>query len=326
MKNSKPWHAAALAATLGLCGGTAVAAEPVWDGNKVRLVAEKLAPGVVAYYPDDARELGPKGGAAATGGGLIVGTRGALMVETMLNKRLNAQVMALAKKESPVPLLYAVNTSAHGDHSYGNMYLPTSVRVIQSINTRAYVNAHLPEDKAFMIKYFGTGRGIEQIRAHTGDLLVPPGGKLSVDLGGKTVDIMDFGFAQTGGDLWVWEPQSKVMWTGNAIIAVKPALPWLLDGHLVETLATLRKVYEFLPPDARVVPGHGVPIGREDLRWHIDYLAEVQKQVQSAVDRRLTLEQTVAQVKMPEYRGYVLFDWLHPVMNVPAAFKDLSPR
>jgi glyoxylase-like metal-dependent hydrolase (beta-lactamase superfamily II) len=116
------------------------------------------------------------------------------------------------------------------------------------------------------------------------------------------------------------------MWAGNPIIASKPALPWLLDGHLVETLATLRKVYEFLPPDAKVVPGHGIPIGREELRWHIDYLAEVQKQVQAAIDQKLTLEQTVAQVKMPEYRGYMLFDWVHPSLNVPAAYQDLSSR
>jgi len=85
-----------------------------------------------------------------------------------------------------------------------------------------------------------------------------------------------------------------------------------------------RAKLEFLPPDAEVVPGHGIPIDREDLRWHIDYLAEVQKQVQAAIDQKLTLEQTVARVKMPEYRGYVLFDWVHPSLNVPAAYKDLS--
>ena len=55
-----------------------------------------------------------------------------------------------------------------------------------------------------MIKNFGAGRGIEPIEARTGDVLVPPGGKLSIVLGGKTVEIIDFGFAQTGGDLFVW--------------------------------------------------------------------------------------------------------------------------
>lgn len=328
MKNDRFRLAAVLAAVCvaSSTAGSAFAAEPVWDGNKVQMVSEKLAAGINAYYPRDAKELNAKGGAAATSSGLIVGARGALLVDTMLNKRLNAQVLALVRKDTTLPLLYAVNTSAHGDHSYGNMYLPAGTRVIQSANTRDCVNAHLADDKAFMIKNFGSGRGIEEIKARTGDVLVPPGGKLSIDLGGKTVEIIDFGFAQTGGDLFVWEPQAKVMWAGNPLIATKPALPWLLDGHLVETLSTLRKVNAFLPPDAKVVPGHGIPMSREDLQWHIDYLAEVQKQVQSAIDQKLTLEQTVAQVKMPEYRGYVLFDWVHPSLNVPAAYKDLSAK
>ena len=311
---------------LGALAATSFAAEPIWDGNRIRMTAESLGPGVVALYAADARELNARGGAAATSSGLIVGRRGALLVDTMLNQRLNAQVLALAREATPLPLLYAVNTSAHGDHSYGNMYLPAGTQVIQSAATRDFVAAHLADDKAFMVANFGAGRGIEPIVARTGDLLIPPGGKLLVDLGGRTVEIIDFGFAQTGGDLFVWDAQSKVMWAGNPVIASKPSLPWLLDGHLVETLETLRKVYAFLPADARVVPGHGVALGREDLRWHIDYLAEVRRQVQAAVDKGLTLEQTVARVTMPEYAGYVLFDWVHPKLNVPAAYKDLQPR
>lgn len=314
----------ALACAMSL--GSAHAQEPVWDGNKVVMRAETLAPGVHLYVPQDARELNAKGGAAATTGGLIVGSKAALLVETMLNKRLNNQVQALSRQLTRLPITYAVNTSAHGDHSFGNMYLPASTRIIQHANTKAYVDQHLADDKAFMLKNFGKGRGIEEIQARTGDILVPPGGSLSLDLGGKTVQIIDFGFAQTGGDLFVWEPQSKVLWTGNPVIAGKPALPWLLDGHLLQTLATLQKVYDFLPADARIIPGHGVPMGREDMLWHIQYLTAVKLNVQAAMDQGLNLEQTVAQVKMPEYRGYALFDWVHPALNVPAAYKDLGGK
>lgn len=313
------------AAALSL--GTAHAAEPVWDGNKIEMVSETLSPGVFAFYASDAKALNAKGAAAGTSGGLIVGSKGVLLIDTMLNKRLNQQVQGLGRKlGNRKPLLYAINTSAHGDHSFGNMYLPATTTIIQHAATRTYVDQHLADDKAFMIQNFGKGRGIEEIKARTGDLLVPVGGKLTLDLGGKTVDIIDFGFAQTGGDLWVWEPQAKVLWSGNPVIASKPALPWLLDGHLVASLETLRKVYEFLPPDARIVPGHGVPMVREDLKWHIDYLATIRTQVQAAVDQGLTLEQTVKQVAMPEFGGYALFGWVHPSLNVPAAYKDLSKK
>jgi glyoxylase-like metal-dependent hydrolase (beta-lactamase superfamily II) len=114
------------------------------------------------------------------------------------------------------------------------------------------------------------------------------------------------------------------MWTGNPIITIKPSLPWILDGHLLETLDSLTKVYKFLPKDARVVPGHGPVMKREDLKWHIDYLKTVKEKVQISIDKGLTLEETVKEVAMPEYRGYALFDWVHPGLNVPAAYKDLS--
>lgn len=321
MKRNLTGAAIALLFSIG-----AQAAEPIWDGNKVQMVSEKLADGVYAFYASDAKELNAKGGAAATSGGLIVGSKGALLVDTMLNKRLNAQVQALSKSLGHKPLLYAVNTSSHGDHAYGNMYLPAGTVIIQHAHTRSYIDAHLADDKAFMIKHFGNGRGIEEIKARTGDVLVADGGTVTLDLGGKSVDIKDFGFAQTGGDLWVWEPGSKVLWSGNPIIAGKPALPWLLDGRLVASLDTLRRVHAFLPDDARIVPGHGVPIRKQDLKWHIDYLDTVRAQVQAAIAQGLTLEQTVKQVTMPEYAGYALFGWVHPGLNVPAAYKELSAR
>ncbi len=312
-------------AAIGASAATAQAGEPIWDGNKVTMVSEKLGDGVYAFYASDAKALSA-GGAAATSGGLIVGTRGAMLVDTMLNQRLNAQVQALSKGLTKLPISYAVNTSAHGDHSYGNMYLPAATKIIQHTHTREYVEHHLAEDKAFMIKNFGSGRGIEEIKLRPADILVPKDGRIAIDLGGKTVELIDFGFAQTGGDLFVWEPSSKVLWTGNPIIAAKPALPWLLDGKLLATLDTLTKVYQFLPADARIIPGHGVAMTREDIKWHIDYLTAIRNNVQAAIARGLTLEQTVAQAPMPEFGGYVLFGWVHPGLNVPAAYRDLSKK
>jgi hypothetical protein len=103
-------------------------------------------------------------------------------------------------------------------------------------------------------------------------------------------------------------------------------LPWLLDGHLTATLDTLTKVYNFLPADARVIPEHGVVMTREDIKWHLDYLTAIKNNVQAAIDRGLTLEQTVQQAAMPEFDDYALFGWVHPALNVPAAYNDLSKK
>ncbi|MRX26881.1 MBL fold metallo-hydrolase [Kangiella sp. HZ709] len=308
------------------CAAAEEEQQPVWDGNKVVLKSEKLADGVFAFYPSMAKEKEQKGIPVATSGGFIVGTDGVLVIDTMLNKRLNMQVQQMIKEEANMPIDYAVNTSFHGDHSYGNMYLPETTKIIQHETAKNYIDHHFKADTEFMIQNFGKGRGIEEIKPVTGDLLISKGGKLTLDLGNKKVQIIDFGFAQTGGDLFIWEPESKVIWTGNPIITVKPSLPWLLDGHLVETLNTLEKLYEFLPSDARIVPGHGTVMGKEDLVWHIDYLKAVKNQVQKAIDEGLTLEETVAKVTLPEFKGYALYGWVHPGLNVPAAYKDLSKK
>lgn len=310
----------------GLFATSVLAGEPIWDANKVVLKSEKLAEGVYAYYPEMAKVKEKKGIPVATSGGYIVGDNGVLMIETMLNKRLYEQVESMIKKQSNKPILYAVNTSYHGDHSYGNMYLSDKTKIIQHKIAKDYIDKHFKADTEFMIQNFGSGRGIEKIKPVTGDILLSDGAKITLDLGGKQVDVIDFGFAQTGGDLFIWEPESKVMWTGNPIITVKPSLPWLLDGHLIETLTTLQSVYDFLPEDARIVPGHGSVMLKEDLKWHIDYLEAVTAQVQKAIDGGLTLEETVEKVTLPEFQGYQLYPWVHPSLNVPAAYKDLSGK
>ena len=67
-------------------------------------------------------------------------------------------------------------------------------------------------------------------------------------------------------------------------------------------------------------------MAKQDMRWHIDYLATVKKEVEAATKDGLTLEQTVERVKMPESQGYALYGWVHPGLNVPAACKDLSGK
>lgn len=302
----------------------ALSQEPIWDGNKVVLESQKLADGVYAVMPTGATEMALKGTPIATSGGFIVGDNGVLVIDSMLNKRLADQMMALVRAQTDKPIRWLVNTSFHGDHSYGNYIFPKHVSIIQHANTKAYVDKNIDQDKAFMVKNFGQGRGIEEVVPRTGDVLVPAEGSITLDLGGHEVIIRDFGFAQTGGDLFVWHPAANVIWTGNPVISTKPALPWILDGHLIATHDTLVKVHDAITDDTRVIPGHGPVTDRSAIKWNIDYLATVKSQVKAAIDEGLTLEQTVEKVQMPEFSGYALFGWVHPSLNIPAAFKDLS--
>jgi len=298
----------------------------VWDAGAVQLQYEKLALGVYAYYPTDAREKNPKGYPVATSGGFVVGDKGVLVVESMVNARLANQVMGFVKEVTDKPILYVVNTSYHGDHAYGNFAFPQSVKIIQHSKTKEFMDNKemFEKDKQFMAQYFGANRGIEEVVARTADIIVDD--KKTIDLGNKKVEIIHFGFAQTWGDLIIWVPEDKVLWTGNPYVAAPPALPWLLEGNADKSLATLKKVRKFLPEDAVVIPGHGVPTKPKDMDFEIRYLETLNQEVKTAIANGSTLEEAQKSIMMPKFQGYVLFGWVHTQVNVPAVYNQLSKR
>ena len=72
------------------------------------------------------------------------------------------------------------------------------------------------------------------------------------------------------------------------------------------------------------MPGHGPVTNIETIKWNIDYLNTVEREVKGAIADGLSLEDTVARVKLPDFQGYALFDWVHRSLNVPAAYNDLK--
>ncbi|WAS90817.1 MBL fold metallo-hydrolase [Nannocystis punicea] len=294
-----------------------------WTPNAIRLVSEELAPGVFAIYDRDAAEHGPEGIPLATSGGFVVGDDGVLMVESMINRQLFCQAVALVQAETDRPIRYVVNTSSHGDHTFGNVFLPDDVEVVQHEQTADYIASHFEEDVAFMEANFGADQGIDEIEPVAADIRVDDGG-WSVDLGGVTVEARHYGFAQTPGDLFVYVPDAKVLWTGNAFVTEEPGIPWLLAGNGAAAEATLAAVQDSLPPDAIVVPGHGRPLAPTAMDFSIDYLRAMLDGVESAVADGLDLEATVAAVELPDYQGYRLWDWIHKQVNVPNTYAELN--
>ena len=298
----------------------------VWTASQVVLVSKEVRPGVFAVYPDDAEAKNRAGIPVATSGGFVIGTDGVLVIESMLNRRLANQMIGLVRARTTKPIRYVVNTSYHGDHSYGNQFFPPQARFVQHVETQKYIQSHFKDDIAFMKQYFGANQGLDELKPHRADLLLSDGGRLAIDLGGKRVEVLHLGFVQTAGDLFVWLPVEKVLYTGNPIIASPPALPWLLDGHLEESLQTLRKLRQMLPEDTVVVPGHGAPVDPKTIDFNIAYLTRLKGEVQAAVARGLSEKETVEAVAMTEYSGYRIFPWVHGQINVPKAYNELRKQ
>lgn len=295
----------------------------IWTPNATVLVSEEMSPGVFAVYASDAAEKGPEGVPLPTSSGFVIGDDGVLVVDTMINQQLACQLISLIREETDKPIRYVVNTSYHGDHSYGNYVFPETTQIVHHERTRAYIAEHFETDLVFMEQNFGKDQGIDQVVPRTADITVSDEG-MTLDLGGRTVELHYFGFAQTPGDLFVWLPDAQVMWTGNPLIAERPAIPWLLDGHLVDAIASLGAVRDFLPADAEIVPGHGRPVTRSSLSYSVEYLETLRDQVQVAIDDGLSEVETVGRVTMDEFAEYAIYGWVHPQVNVPAAYAELT--
>jgi glyoxylase-like metal-dependent hydrolase (beta-lactamase superfamily II) len=99
----------------------------------------------------------------------------------------------------------------------------------------------------------------------------------------------------------------------------------LFDGFFLEPADNLKKMYDMLPDDAIVIPGHGRITNKAGIKYTIDYVEALKQNVEEAVKKGLTMEQTQQTVTMKDYdKGYVLFNWLHFNFNIPNAFKDIS--
>lgn len=314
--------------TFDACQGPAQITAPnpkyIWTPNAIKLTSQQLAPRVFAVYDSSAATSGPAGIPQATSGGFVVGDDGVLLVESMINRQLFCQYIGLVKAQTDKPIRYVVNTSSHGDHNYGNTFLPSDVQIVQHQRTAEYIAAHFQEDVAFMKKNFGTDQGLDEIRPIAAHIKVQDGETWRADLGGIAVEARYYGFAQTGGDLFVSVPSAKVLWTGNPLIAEKPALPWLLDGHAQETHTTMSQVKASLPADTIVVPGHSHPLGVNDFNFSIDYLNTLVAEVGNAVQQAKTEQETVATVTMDSYKGYGIFDFIHSAVNVPHTYAELK--
>jgi glyoxylase-like metal-dependent hydrolase (beta-lactamase superfamily II) len=296
----------------------------IWTPNAIQLFSQKLSDRVYAVLDSNAPTNSAAGIPSATSGGFVIGDNGVLLVESMINRQLFCQMITLVRQKTDKPVTYVINTSSHGDHSYGNTFLPAGIHIVQHERTVAYISQHFPDDIAFMEANFGSDQGLDEIKPVIADTLVTDTTPFSVDLGGVQVEASYYGFAQTGGDLFVQVPSAKVLFTGNPLVADKPAVPWLLAGHSHDVGVTMSQVKAAVPPDTIIVPGHDRPTTVNGFDFAISYLNELDTEVSAAISQGKTSDETVAAVTMPSYQGYAIWDWIHKVVNVPNTYTELK--
>jgi glyoxylase-like metal-dependent hydrolase (beta-lactamase superfamily II) len=188
--------------------------------------------------------------------GLVVGTSGALLVDTGSSPEQGAALRASIAALTEVPLRHVVVTHHHWDHAFGL----SAFADVETIGHES-LSRSLSDDAA---------RTVAAEHGLAPRDLVAPSTAIAViaarDLGGSHVEIGHFGAAHTGGDLAVLVPEARVLFAGDL---VEQSGPPQVDEttslknwpRVMEALLTLCK------PDTIVVPGHGDPVDPHFISW-----------------------------------------------------------
>lgn len=100
---------------------------------------------------------------------------------------------------------------------------------------------------------------------------------VSLEFGGREVQLLLLGKGHTDGDLFIRLPKEKVVITGDALI---DWMPYMNDGFPEDWVRTLDALDKF--SFDRIIPGHGGVAGREHLAFFRGYLADLVDAVKKA--------------------------------------------
>lgn len=275
--------------------------------HAVEVKFEPVAPGVYAF-------VGEKGGRTHQNEGLnaniglVVTPAGALLVDSGASFLGAKQIHEAVKKVTPQPVKWVINTGGQDHRWLGNGYF---------ITQGAEVIAHA-DAKADML-----ARGGDHMNNLKGELkekldgTVPTlptrwlsGPDETLTLGGTAIDVKHRQGAHTPGDLMVWLPQQRVVFSGD-IVYVDRMLGVIPVSHTGRWLASFAAL-EALQP-ARIVPGHGdvcdLPRAQAQTR---NYLQALRAHMKNAVDDGTEISAAIKAFDAQPWRGLLNAAELHP--------------
>jgi len=256
-----------LIGVLGLLAAFGGAAAAQASGPEpLPFVLKQVGPGVYAAIDGPEHKAG-------SNAGFVIGDDGVLVVDSFFNLDAARALVGEIHRLTPKPIRYVVNTHYHIDHTGGDQVLrDAGAVIIAHRNVRGWVrteNVHLLGSQI-----------TPEFRAQIAALPLPDvttGNDLTVWLGSRKVVIRTV-LGHTGGDLTIYVPDAKVLFTGDMLWRKIP--PNLIDGSVKEWTATDAD-FEHMPGAAQTVfvPGHGDVANLKDVEDFRAYLLDLRRLV-----------------------------------------------
>lgn len=242
--------------------------------------------------------------------GVIVGERATLVLETAMGNVNGQRMLDRARRLGGARKLLLTTTHFHPEHAFG--VAPFKEQAVYLAN--AAQAAELAQKGGEYVEMFsGFGPGLAEVLADV-ELCQPDvtyDGRLGIDLGGISVELVEIGQAHTLGDQVVFLPEPRVLFAGDLVehrflpIFPDPDARGSLWLRALDTLSALE-------PEI-VVGGHGAVGGPELIDAVREYLVSVRDRVGALAREGRTLaeiEQTLEPELIDRYSDWDNQEWV----------------
>lgn len=318
MPGLRPALASCLALALVLAAAAPARAQVPPATVPSPLKVEQVAPGVY-LHSGKLEDWGRGNGGDVANLGFIVGERCVAVVDTGGSPAVGEALKAAIAERTRLPVCWVINTHAHPDHVLGNSAW-RDVRPAPQFVAHARFQAALAVRSHYFRNALQRDFGIALPEASLAQTFVPVTRTMTLDLGGRTVQLDAWPTSHTDNDLTVYDRQTRTLFTSDLLFAGH--LP-VLDGNLRGWLNTLDQLARM--DVALAIPGHGPTSTQwpQALEPERRYLTALRDDVRAALKQGLTLSQTVERAPPPAVNGWLLADRFHR-RNVTAAYAELE--
>ncbi len=274
----------------------------------------------------------PDGGFGWSNAGLVAGEGASMLVDTLFDLRLTREMLTAMKPITDRhPLRDVLITHSNGDHTHGNQLLGPAVRILAAKATAESIEHELaPEMFAFFQSADFGPTTTPYLRERLGQFFFGDvvtrnadktfEGQLSVEVGGRRVDVYDLGPAHTAADSVVHVPDAGVLFGGDLLFFGCTPIVWA--GPIANWVAACDAMIALDP--SVVVPGHG-PVGDGSAMKSVrEYLTFVSDYADCAWTTGQPFQEAAARIDLGEYR-----DWLDAErvgVNVYQRYREIDPR
>jgi len=253
--------------------------------------------------------------------GFLVGPEAVFVVDSQFED-VAPGIMEQIKKVTDKPIKYLLNTHHHQDHVGGNpVFRPFSL-ILAHDNVRkrmlaspAEILKEVParlekaraegkkELAAFLAKQIEWAEKVkvEEIAAS----YLTFDSEFRLHLGDETIQVWHTPAAHTDGDSVVYFEKAKVLHGGDLIWNhVIPLIDVKGGGSVKGYAAALDKVMARVPPDAKVIPGHGKVMDVAGLKEFRKYIADLLEAAASAKREGVSREEFLKTADLPAYKEH----------------------